>query len=235
MSVRARRSSGPLNRRQFLEIVAGSAGLVAVAGAVPGMSPFGAAAAFGAAGGASGPSVQPRYSPHDGLLTNFVSGVVRDTAGGHLSIAAPASRAGMVSVVITAATEVSARARQLRGDASDCRSGDRIMVGTDLDEVGNRSARWVTINPVIIRTRVQSVSGNTFTGAVLNRDFTEQGTTVQVTIPSHANLGYPSMRHGQAIVGDILYITGTADSPQLPADSLWALGGGLVLLKSTAA
>jgi hypothetical protein len=223
--------SHDVSRRAFLEGAAAAAGLVVMPRArlLPRLSP--AAASLG-----SQPQVGPSgatlasYSSVDGLLNNFVSGTIRSVGASALSVDCPAASRGPITISLTDHTEVCSRALVVAGDASSCAPGDRIKVGTSVDSAGRRSARWLIANPVIARVRVTQLTPGGFVGDRLDRHFASQGQTMTVTLTEFSKLGLPAGYSNTPRVGDLVNITGSSNSPSLPATEMWALGGGVVVL-----
>jgi hypothetical protein len=113
------------------------------------------------------------------------------------------------------------------------------MVGTSIDTVGARTARWVVANPIIERLLIDSVAEPSLHGRRVLRNSSATADRLAVHSTAHTRLAFPAksglVPGGQLRdsirIGDLVHLTGTSDTPDLPASEFWALSISLVVLK----
>jgi hypothetical protein len=222
-----------LQRREFLTgvLVAGGYGIVSgrFAANANGAVPVRVGHAATLVNGTSRIVVRPQYAS-DGLLTNYVLGTVMAIRGGEVVVQSAAATAS-VAVAVTSATEVCARSTVAAGDLGSCRVGDALAIGTTWTDAG-RVARWIVANPSLGRLHVATVHQDTgaITGTWQHRktDETADGAVVTVTpftnyaLKGRTGTGSPGM-YDLVESGDLIYFSGTADTPDFPGLNVWAL------------
>ena len=227
---------GQLGRRSFIEGVAASIGMLALGTGTARASEPGSPDAPVISGGPPG-ARGAQYSAVDGLLVNFVAGYIKSVDSSALSVSS-LSTPRLVQISLTAATQVCARESVLYGALDGCRVGDRVMVGTSLDDTGNRSARWVVSNPISHCVSVTTVGPSSFDGIKVMNDgtFTSHHVTAHLTQftnnAAQLRVGQIARQSPEALIaakGDLLYLTGTADVSDIPAPEVWALTAARVL------
>jgi hypothetical protein len=203
-----------LSRRSLLAGLLASSGALAVEAAAP--VPILAASEATAALRDGGP--RP-------LLPHFAAGTLTARSKDSMTLSIPDALPATLTVRLTAQTEICRKSCDAKWSA--LKVGDRVQVGTYDGPAGARIARWLNANPVVDWGTVSAVQDQTISltpMAMQSYIQTKRELAIGPSTTFYAAQGGSSRGHVQGLkVGDAVYFTGTAATPNVATPSVWAL------------
>ena len=204
----------PFDRRKFIGgLVTATAGVAGFVG--PGNALAALRAPKARHGTADGPiqRIGPRLGK-DGLPVGSVAGTLIATTGDGILISADAPTKIVVRVALTPYTIVTAHGTRVLGDASPCKVGDFLNVGTDFDSKGQRVANWVVAN---LYAGMAWVVTATDAAVTFVPDYSGSGGDEQYTamIASFTVVDFPGRGNRASALrrDDYIHFTGIMESP----------------------
>jgi hypothetical protein len=171
---------------------------------------------------------EPAATSKDGtrraLLPHFASGILAARSQDRVTLSIPDALPATLTVRLTGQTEICRNSCDALWSA--LKVGDRVQVGTYDGPEGVRIARWLNANPVVDWGIVAGVSGQTVSLTPMamqsyiqtKRELLIGPSTTFQPAQGNSSLGQaPGLK-----VGDAVYFTGTADTPNPAAPAVWA-------------